>query len=83
MKICTFFRNIERRNTRLTFSHLKDISNIGCNKPCKYKKYRMNWDRRQTTLTNEPTDGFGLVAITNLITVGKISLQTNLPTNKV
>ena len=57
----------------LEYIHLRDISkDIGCNKPCKYKKYRMAWDRQPMPVTRVPTDGFGLLAITNYTTVGKI-----------
>ena len=57
----------------LEFNHLRDITkDIGCNKPCKYKKYRMIWERQPMPVTSKVTDGFGLSAITNYTMVGKI-----------
>ena len=65
--------------THLDFIHLRDISNdIGCNKPCKYKKYRMIWDRQPMPVIRTPTDGFGLMAITNYTTVGKNKLWRSM-----
>ena len=52
--------------------HPRDISNeTGCNKPCKYKKYMLDWDRRPMPATFKSTDGFGLWAIKDYVTVGK------------
>ena len=68
-----FFRKLEWMYLELDFQHLRDISkDVGCNKPCKYNKYRMIWDRQPMIATKVPTDGFGLLAITNYTTVGKI-----------
>jgi len=64
------FRKLEWVYVKLYFQHLRDISkDAGCNKPCKYKKYRMIWDRQPMPATRTPTDGFGLLAITNYTTV--------------
>ena len=67
------FRKLEWNYMGLEFKHLRDISkDTGCKKPCKYKKYKMIWDQQPMPVTRKPTDGFGLRAITNYTTVGKV-----------
>ena len=69
----SFFRKLEWNHMKLQFHHLRDISkDFGCNKPCKYNKYRMTWDPQSMPATSESTDGFGLLAITDYTTVGQI-----------
>ena len=59
----------------LDYKHLRDTSKeTGCNKPCKYKKYKLDWDRRPMPATFKSTDGFGLWAIKNYTKVGKLLL---------
>ena len=67
------FRKLEWNYMHLEFQHLRDIlEKTKCKKPCKYKKYRMVWDRQPMPVTRTPTDGFGLRAISNYTTVGEI-----------
>ena len=56
--------DLDYRHPRVT------LKETGCNKPCKYKKYKLDWDRRPMPATYQSTDGFGLWAIKNYVTVG-------------
>ena len=57
----------------LDYRHPRSSSKkTGCYKPCKYKKYKLDWDRRPMPATFKSTDGFGLWAIKNFTKVGKI-----------
>ena len=55
------------------YKHLEDIGkDTGCIKPCKYKKYRLDWDREPMPVSLKATDGFGLLATSNYTMVGII-----------
>ena len=67
-----FFRIYEWAYLDLDFKHLRDIAKeTGCIKPCKYKKYRLDWDRQPMPAGfKETTEGFGLFGTSNYTTVG-------------
>ena len=68
-----FIRKYESNYWDLDYKHLKDIAReTGCIKPCKYKKYRLDWDREPMVKTFRTTEGFGLLATSNYTTVGII-----------
>ena len=55
----------------LDYKHPRDtLIETGCYKPCKYKKYKVDWDIMPMPPTYESTDGFGLWAIKNYVKVG-------------
>ena len=63
----------------LEAKQLRDIAKeTGCIKPCKYKKYRLNWDPEPMPQTFKYTDGFGLWASTIYSMVGNFSLLSTL-----
>ena len=66
-----FFRKYESAYLDLDYKHLRGIAKeTGCTKPCKYKKYRLDWDRQSMPALLKSTDGFGLSATSNYTTVG-------------
>ena len=66
-----FFRKYEWAYQDLDFKHLREMAKeTGCIKPCKYKKYRLDWDRQPMPTTMKSTDGFGLSPTSNYTTVG-------------
>ena len=74
-----FFRRYETAYLDLDYQHLKDIAKkTGCIKPCKYKKYRLDWDRRYWSNDFKSTEGFGLSATSNYTTVGFYSYFNQL-----
>ena len=59
----------------LDVKHVNDLAkDTGCIKPCKYKKYRLDWEKQPMPKTFKSTDGFGLAATSNYTTVGIILL---------
>ena len=69
-----FFRRYETAYLDLDYQHLKNIAKkTGCIKPCKYKKYRLDWDRRYWSNDFKATEGFGLSATSNHTTVALYS----------
>ena len=74
-----FFRNYEYAYLNLDYKHLRDIAKeTGCIKPCKYKKYRLDWDRQRMSETFKSTYGFGLLATSYYATVGLFLLISTL-----
>ena len=69
------FRSFEWAYMDLDKKHVRDIAkDTGCIKPCKYKKYRLDWEKQPMPETSISTDGFGLAATSNYTTVGIILL---------
>ena len=70
------FRKYEYAYRGLDVKHLRDLANeTGCIKPCKYKKYRLDWDRQSMPKIFKSAEGFGLSATSNFTTVGKSCLK--------
>ena len=65
-------RSLEHEYIELDYKHQRDISKeSGCHKPCKYKKYKLDWENQHFPMTQTETEGFGLWAISNYTMVGQ------------
>ena len=66
-----FFRKYENAYQDIDFKHLREMAKeTGCIKPCKYKKYRLDWDQQPMPAEFKSADGFGLSPTSNHTTVG-------------
>ena len=72
VQLSFLLRSLEHEYIELDYKHQRDISkDTGCHKPCKYKKYKLDWEKQHFPMTQTETKGFGLWAISNYTMVGQ------------
>ena len=72
VRLWRLLRSLEHAYIELDYKHQRDISkDTGCHKPCKYQKYKLDWEKQHFPMTQTETEGFGLWAISNYTMVGK------------
>ena len=72
VQLSSLLRSLEHEYIELDYKHQRDISkDTGCHKPCKYKKYKLDWEKQHFPMTQTETEGFGLWAISNYTMVGQ------------